>query len=282
MATSKWTNLHGSWLDSPSTGVVMFRHQAVVAALFALTSLLQPQAGHAAGDNRADREAVADLIYCYARGTDAIGDATTNADPLATGLAIYRGCFAEDAEFRAWFPQQPFDSQTFPNPDANPDTAPAPFIGPAAWAEFVNGVFRGSGYDFTQHIMSNVDVQLNGNRALLTAYLNASHVISGDAIGGSVALCRRRERHLLDAGGEASWPLGRHASRSHVDHVQPGVPERRGLLIHPFRVKAVGAPGAGTPAQKERDAERAHVDQGPATDRAASCRCSWIGGGFCA
>ena len=162
----------------------MFRHQAVIAALFALTSLLQPQAGHAAGDNRADSEAVADLIYCYARGTDAIGDATTNADPLAAGLAIYRGCFAADAEFRAWFPQQPFDSQTFPNPDANPDTAPAPFIGPAAWAEFVNGVFRGSGYDFTQHIMSNVDVQLKGNRALLTAYLNASHVISGDAIGG--------------------------------------------------------------------------------------------------
>ena len=32
--------------------------------------------------------------------------------------------------------------------------------------------------------MSNVDVQLHGNRALLTAYLNASHVISGDAIGG--------------------------------------------------------------------------------------------------
>ena len=51
----------------------MFRHQAVIAALFALTSLLQPQAGHADSDNRADREAVADLIYCYARGTDAIG-----------------------------------------------------------------------------------------------------------------------------------------------------------------------------------------------------------------
>jgi len=154
----------------------MFRHRAVIAALFALTSLLQPQAGHAAGDNRTDREAVADLIYCYARGTDAIGDATTNADPLATGLAIYRGCFAADAEFRAWFPQQPFDSQTFPNPDANPDTAPAPFIGPAAWAQFVNGVFRGSGYDFTQHIMSNVDVQLKGTSASVT--LNGMFMVS--------------------------------------------------------------------------------------------------------
>jgi hypothetical protein len=133
---------------------------------------------------RSDREAVAEVIYCYARGTDEIGDSTTNADPLAAGLAVYRGCFTPDAEFRAWFPQQPFDSQTFPNPAANPDTAPAPFIGPEAWAGFVNAVFRGNGYTFTHHMISNVDVEVNGTRALLTAYLNASHVISGDTIGG--------------------------------------------------------------------------------------------------
>jgi hypothetical protein len=141
-------------------------------------------AAPSAGLQRSDRDAVAELIYCYARGTDQIGDATTHADPLSAGLAIYRQCFAPDAQFRAWFPQQPFDSQTFPNPDANPATAPAPFIGPAAWANFVNGVFRGNGYTFTQHIMTNVDVQLHGNHALLTAYLNATHVISGDTIGG--------------------------------------------------------------------------------------------------
>jgi hypothetical protein len=135
-------------------------------------------------ETRADREAVAELMYCYARGTDEIGDATTNPDPLAAGLAVYHDCFAPDAEFRAWFPQQPFDSQTFPNPDAHPDTAPAPFLGPAAWAGFVNSVFRGNGYTFTQHMITNVDVQLQGNRALLTAYLNATHVISGEAIGG--------------------------------------------------------------------------------------------------
>ncbi|HXW10666.1 MAG TPA: nuclear transport factor 2 family protein [Steroidobacteraceae bacterium] len=135
-------------------------------------------------ETRADREAVAELMYCYARGTDEIGDATTHPDPLAAGLAVYQGCFAPDAEFRAWFPQQPFDSQTFPNPDAHPDTAPAPFVGPAAWAGFVNAVFRGNGYTFTQHMITNVDVQLQGNRALLTAYLNATHVISGEAIGG--------------------------------------------------------------------------------------------------
>jgi hypothetical protein len=146
-----------------------------------------PWVGHAAPspvETRADREAVAALIYCYARGTDEIGDATTNSDPLAAGLAVYRGCFTADAQFRAWFPQQPFDSQTFPNPDANPDTAPTPFIGPDAWAAFVNAVFRGNGYTFTQHMLGNVDVSIQGNRALLTAYLNATHVRSGDAIGG--------------------------------------------------------------------------------------------------
>lgn len=162
----------------------MLEQCRVVGLAFMLVAPMA--ASHAATtvEPRADREAVAELMYCYARGTDEIGDATTNTDPLAAGLAVYQRCFAPDAEFRAWFPQQPFDSQTFPNPDAHPDTAPAPFVGPAAWAAFVNAVFRGNGYTFTQHMITNVDLQLEGNRALLTAYLNATHVISGDTIGG--------------------------------------------------------------------------------------------------
>lgn len=138
------------------------------------------------GDNgqRSDRDDVAALIYCYAKGTDAIGDATTNADPRATGAAIYRKCFTQDAAFRAWFPQQPFDRQAFPTANAFPDTAPAPFIGPDAWSMFVDGVFRGNGYTFTQHMLSNVDVTLQGNTARLTAYLSATHVRSGATIGG--------------------------------------------------------------------------------------------------
>ena len=162
----------------------MLKPYSVVGLAFLLALPMATTHAAPAVETRADREAVAELMYCYARGTDEIGDATTNADPLAAGLAVYRGCFAADAEFRAWFPQQPFDSQTFPNPDAYPDTAPAPFVGPAAWAGFVNAVFRGNGYTFTQHMITNVDVQMQGNRALLTAYLNATHVISGDAIGG--------------------------------------------------------------------------------------------------
>src|SRR5262245_34146522 len=93
-------------------------------ALLVAVALTLSSGNALAQGQRTGREAVAALMYCYARGTDAIGDATTNADPLAAGLAIYRQCFTSNAEFRAWFPQQPFDSQTFPNPDANPSTAP--------------------------------------------------------------------------------------------------------------------------------------------------------------
>jgi hypothetical protein len=59
--------------------------------------------GSAASSNsdwRSDSEDVADLIYCHARGTDAIGDATTQLNPRDAGLALYRECFAQDAEFR--------------------------------------------------------------------------------------------------------------------------------------------------------------------------------------
>lgn len=150
--------------------------RAVVTGLFACLALPAAQAD---SDRRSDTEEVANLIYCYARGTDAIGDATTNADPKAKGLAIYRQCFTKDAEFRAWFPQQPFDSQTFPD-----GATTQVYVGPAAWADFVDGVFRGNGYDFTQHLLGNVDVAVSGRTARLTAYLNASHVVSGSTVGG--------------------------------------------------------------------------------------------------
>lgn len=126
--------------------------------------------------------AVTDLIHCYARGTDEIGDATTNADPLAAGIDVYRRCFTRDASFNVWFPQQEFDQQQFPDAEATPPTASVE--GYEAWAEFVDGVFRGNGYDFTQHMITNVEASARGNRAKLTASLNASHVISGDEVGG--------------------------------------------------------------------------------------------------
>lgn len=131
-----------------------------------------------------DRAAITDLIYCYARANDSIGDATTNADPLAKGLSIYRQCVAEDVEVRAWFPQRPFNSQAFPDPNAFPESAPPVFKGIQAWAEHVNEVFRSGHYRFTQHAISNVQVSVEGNRGRLTAYLTATLVVPGTEIAG--------------------------------------------------------------------------------------------------
>lgn len=65
-------------------------HSIAAAGILALGCA---QGAWADGDRRSDTEEVANLIYCYARGTDAIGDATTNPDPRGKGLAIYRQCF---------------------------------------------------------------------------------------------------------------------------------------------------------------------------------------------
>jgi len=154
-----------------------------LAALCGLCAFGVAVAGKAESD-RSDKEAIAALIYCYAQGTDAIGDSTTHADPQAAGAAIYHKCFADNAELRVWFPQQTFDSQTNPNPDANPSTVPQVYVGPDKWAAFVNSVFRSKGYTFTQHMMANVETSVQGKKGHLTAYLHATHVISGDAIGG--------------------------------------------------------------------------------------------------
>lgn len=155
----------------------------ITTTAIALVALLgaAPREVRAHDAGRADREAIAALMHCYARGTDAIGDSKTHADPRAAGAAIYRECFTPDAQFRVWSPQQPFDSQTFPTVGA--DAAP-PVVGPEGWAKFVNDFFRQRGYTFTQHMTSAVDVKTRGDTATLTAYLNASHVISGTEVGG--------------------------------------------------------------------------------------------------
>jgi len=120
-----------------------------------------------------DKEAIENLMLCYGEGTDAIGD-STRADPKGDGAAIYEGCFTDDAVFRAWFPGTDF---------SDPAQA-ATIASPAAWADFVFGVFNGT-YAFTQHILTNMMVTINGDSAALTAYLNASHVAHDE--GGAVS-----------------------------------------------------------------------------------------------
>ena len=109
-------------------------------------------------DSRVTDEArIHRLTVNYALGTDAIG-----RNDKATGLAYYARTFTDDVHIMV---------------------AGAPTtlrIGPVAWAEFVDGVFRSSGYDATQHLIGTVDVTFprgaNGeNEARMSSYLHATH-----------------------------------------------------------------------------------------------------------
>lgn len=121
------------------------------------------------GKRLSDRAEIADLAYCYAAGTDAIG-----AGDLALGKQIYAGCFTPNAKIEA----------SFPGADPN---GPADLIahGAAAWGDIVEGVFDSSGYVATQHVMSNIRIDIDGNSASMISYLHATHVLDPD---GSVAV----------------------------------------------------------------------------------------------
>jgi hypothetical protein len=123
------------------------------------------------------KEEIVNLMLCYGRGTDAIGD-STRANPLAEGAAIYAQCFTNDASFSVWFPGTPF---------GGPPTLP-PSSSPADWAAFVYSVFSNpqTGYTFTQHSLSNFLVTVSGSTGTLTAYLDAAHVRQANGVVTSV------------------------------------------------------------------------------------------------
>ena len=145
---------------------------------------------------------LADLMKCYAQGTDAIGDRSANptqAGAAAAGLAIYNKCFKPDAEFLVWFPGTPWSDRVDPDPNLNPPTVP-PIIGPGGWADFVAAAFRDRGeeppFDYTQHLTDvwKTKVLSRGKRlrygfgyglsktAQVVAYLHASHVITLESV----------------------------------------------------------------------------------------------------
>lgn len=109
------------------------------------------------GVRLADESRIRRLAVTYALGTDAIG---RNDKP--TGLAYYNETFTSDAHIMV---------------DGSPTTLR---IGPSAWADFVDGVFRSSGYDKTQHLMGTIDVTFPGGKhdadeAQMSSYLHATH-----------------------------------------------------------------------------------------------------------
>lgn len=114
-----------------------------------------------AGQRLSDRAEIAELGYCYAEGTDAIG-----RGELAAGKQIYKDCFTSNAVIAAYFPGE--------DPNGPPGLST---VGTNAWAVAVDGVFTGNGYIATQHLIGNVRIELNGNTGTMTSYLSATHVI---------------------------------------------------------------------------------------------------------
>ena len=107
-----------------------------------------------------DRTEIEDLTYCYAEGTDAIG-----RGQLEVGRSLYEKCFTQDAVLEAYFPTD------------DPNGPPSLTSGPSEWADVANNVFTTNGYVSTQHLNSNVRINIQGNTATMSTYLSATHVI---------------------------------------------------------------------------------------------------------
>ncbi|MDC0674943.1 nuclear transport factor 2 family protein [Nannocystis radixulma] len=150
--------------------MTLFQHRSIRILAVALSCLaaaaVTPVAdakkgGSDAGQRLADRAEIADLTYCYAEGTDAIG-----RGDLAAGKATYKECFTTNAKVAAYFP------------GADPNGPPGlSAVGTDAWAVAVQGVFETNGYISTQHLLSNIRIDLDGNSGTMTSYLSATHVI---------------------------------------------------------------------------------------------------------
>ncbi|WP_129345431.1 nuclear transport factor 2 family protein [Sorangium cellulosum] len=102
------------------------------------------------------------LEYCYAAGTDAIG-----RGDLAKGKQIYSECFTPNAPVVIWAA------------GTDTDDPPAVSVPSAdAWADLIDDLFADSGYVSTQHLISNIriDILPGGSTAKITSYLIATHV----------------------------------------------------------------------------------------------------------
>lgn len=102
------------------------------------------------------------LESCSAAGTDAIG-----RGDLEEGKQIYAKCFTPNAPV------------VITAAGASPDDPPAVSMPSAeAWADLIDVLFRDAGYVSTQHLISNVriDILPGGHTAKITSYLSATHV----------------------------------------------------------------------------------------------------------
>ena len=111
-----------------------------------------------------DEAAIRQLTICYALGTDAIG-----AGEVDKGKALYKACFTQDAPIAALFPDGQGTERT----------------GPAAWADFVNEIFRDNKYTATQHLIGTINISIDhttGKTASMTSYLHATHLLPNGSV----------------------------------------------------------------------------------------------------
>jgi hypothetical protein len=151
---------------------------ALAATMGSRAALASADDGGATAQDQAE-----DLPVCYARGVDAIGRAVTapaNPDLDSTtamvdpnfkeGLEHFRRCFAPNFSFS--LSNRGVVSRVVPDPAKRTVKTDAA----VQWANYVNNVFRGAGYVYTQHHMGSIASEIRGNEGTVSSYLIATHV----------------------------------------------------------------------------------------------------------
>ena len=148
--------------DTSPSSHIFTRSLALTLVSFAL-SIGQPSFASETSPLQ-DEAAIRQLTICYALGTDAIG-----AGDVGKGKALYKDCFTEDAPIAAFFPDGQGTERT----------------GPAAWADFVNEIFRDNKYTATQHLIGTINISIDhttGKTASMTSYLHATHLLPNGSV----------------------------------------------------------------------------------------------------
>ena len=122
---------------------------------------------------------IKNLMTCYAYGADAIG-----RNDLAGGIEIFEQCLADD-----W-------SITIPGVVTIP--------GAINWAAAVDGAFRSTGVQSTQHLIGTVHCEVRGRKGTMTAYAvvhisEPNGVVNVQVLTYTNEVCRRDGRWWITA-----------------------------------------------------------------------------------
>ncbi|MBL4683413.1 MAG: nuclear transport factor 2 family protein [Nannocystaceae bacterium] len=130
-----------------------------------------------ANETQDDVEAIRDVGICLTNGIDLIG-----AEDVAAGTARWDACFTDDHafEFEGEIPGSGQIMQVSCPGETCP--LPAPQIGAVARAQFAAGVFQANGYVATQHVLSNVEIVVDGDEGSLSGDLTAFHFLPDNSI----------------------------------------------------------------------------------------------------